>query len=237
MARLLITLLDSCEAWLQGKKEQQRKYPVLTGLFVLAFVYAVGELRPLSTLVGWLHTERDKAAVHQTDFKYRIDLLAELDRNIRVLQFYVWAWKHNWSSDFHFTQTVLPYAHFVTSQSATLADVYHTAFLGEVIRLYQKFDVAKEKIVAINTGSQSANVRDRDADYLRSLINESIALYKRIAAGMGDTTHQGRSYLTDIWENEEVLANNCQQFIEVERRKIATAPLSAPPLLKPSDKR
>ena len=220
----MATRLKSCEAWFQSKKvwltDFKREYPVIFGIIIFSFIYIMGELGPISRSVDWLLRERAKDKVLQTDFKYLNDLVVELDRNISVLQCWVWALKQNWIIDFYITKSIDNYLNFVNSQSATIGDVYRTEFYGEIVRLYAKFDVAKQKLRAFNTGSQAPDARDRDVDYLRSLINESIGLLRKVATSMKITTYQNRSYLADAWDDKEVLSKNCKKFIAKWRKEL-----------------
>jgi len=163
----------------------------------------------------------------QTDKQYKEMVAAELDRNIRVLQFYVWISRYPWTGDIHMTNTLAPYINFVNSQSVRLQEIYSIDLLGEILRLYKTFDLANRRIEVINSSIQPLDARShaQNADFLKSTINKSIQILINIYDSLGHNGYRAKTYLSDEWENENILLLNSRQFIKAEQREMATGPV------------
>lgn len=214
-----MTRMARFEDWLQKWKARLGKYPLVFAVILLAVGYVAGELRPLSSLIDFFREKQAMQQARQTEYSLKRDLLAELHRNIRVLQFHFWGFGQKWTSDFHIiTSALATYVDFVTSHSTRIPE-----YFGEVRHLGQKFEVAEQKIQAA-VKSHPPTVRDRDTDFFRSVINESRALAKRIGDDIGNNTYQTETYLGSDWEREDLLEENSLQFMEREGRNIVTGP-------------
>lgn len=160
-----------------------------------------------------------------TDMQFKKEVRNELERNIRVLQFYVWILPQKWTGDIYTSGYMAqPYLSFFQSKQTILKDVYDIDMLADILKLYSESDIASKKIQEINSSFQRTQEEiGQNIDYFVSLINKSIKLVEKISEQVGDNSYMNKKYLSDDWNEPEILEAISREFIESEKRQVATS--------------
>jgi len=160
----------------------------------------------------------------QTDREYLGEVCTETERNLRVLQFYVWCLKESWRGNIYMTMGAIgPYLSFVDSHRRKSEDYHENPLVPLIRRLNDRFKRTEKDIEFLNAQKRLSEAkRVHLEDYFTSVVNEAIDVVKAISQRLGDNTYSTKSYLSKAWRDRDKLEANGKYFINSERRNVVS---------------
>jgi len=222
-------MIERLEKFLNLHKAQLGPYPLITKCVTKSSIFIFGLIIGVivSSIGQWTLQKIDHQSIskdmEKTDKQFMKEFLGELERNIRVVQFYIWAIKKNWTGNiFLNSSTIGQYVSFMQSQNTSLQDIYKidVKIQTKITKIYHEFDRSAEVIKKINSvGYKSQGTANQDVDLLADIVNKGIEVYFSLQE---DASAFNKPYLSKGWSNQEILGKNCQEFIKAEERNVAT---------------
>lgn len=217
------------ESRIEGKKNKKddRRFQIKVLIISCTASFLLGIIGTVSAqwIVQNLIKQADTKSLELTDKQFKKAIKNELERNIRVMQFYVWILPQRWRGDMFLSNSMeQPFLSFFQSKQTALKDVYDIDIVSDILEIYKDSDIASNKIDLINRGGVRTQ-RDIELDegFFTSFINKSIGVVKKISVEIGDQDYLTKQYLGTEWSSPAVLEIISKDFIESEKRNVVTA--------------
>jgi hypothetical protein len=143
-------------------------------------------------------------------------MLREAVNNVRTLQFYYWSLLKKWTPHSDMSRSdFIVYSGFL---SHSFKDVYEFSNTADIVRLYEIFRKADEKILQMKAGKYvSKEGHMQYLDFFKSKINECNDIIKRTAKETTEEKLLNESYIKEGWDREDILEANCMDFLNTQK--------------------